>query len=76
MGIFEECLEARPFAVPGAKVDAVLASLNKEDAESLRQALLHKEIGTKRISEILKKRGYSVGRETIRAWRHREGINS
>lgn len=76
MGIFEECLEAYQGVLPGAKVDSILESLDKDDAESLRQALLHKDITSSRISDILGKRGHKVGRDAIRAWRKREGVNS
>lgn len=74
MGIFEECLEAYPSAVPGAKVDSIIASLSKEDAESLRQALSNKDISSSRIADVLARRGHKIGRDAIRGWRKREGI--
>lgn len=75
MGIFEECLESYQGVVPGAKVDSILSALEKEDSESLRQALGNKDISPSRIADVLARRGHKVGRDAIKAWRKREGVN-
>lgn len=69
MGIFEECLESQPTIAKGAKIDALLAKLDKEDSESLRNALLEEGIHHNRIIAVLEKRGYQVGKEAIINWR-------
>ena len=74
MGILEECLELSKKSVPGGKIDEILLSLSKEDNKSLNSALREKSISVARIIEVLNKRGISIGKESIRAWRKREGV--
>ena len=75
MGILEECLAGIKVNVPGGKVDEILASLPKEDAKSLLAALKEKSISTNRIIDVLRQREIKIGKESIRAWRKREGIS-
>lgn len=70
VGIFEECLNSQTKAA-GAKVDEILAQLSKEDSKSLLAALSDKSISANRISDVLRKRGITVGRDSIRSWRER-----
>lgn len=74
MGILEECLAPITTVVPGAKIDAILKTLNKEDRQSLEAALREKSISPSRISDVLSKRGMSAGRDSINSWRKREGV--
>lgn len=70
MGIFEECTqpqESRQYR--GAKVDSILASLSKQDKESLVEALMEESIPSERISRVLSKRGIVVGKHAINYWR-------
>jgi hypothetical protein len=69
MGIFEECLEENPSIKKGSKVDALLQKLDKEDRDSLLNALLEPSIHHNRIISVLEKRGYQVGKEAIVNWR-------
>jgi hypothetical protein len=75
MGILEECLAGIKVNVPGGKVDEILASLPKEDAKSLLAALKEKSISGNRIVDVLRQRGIKIGKESVRAWRKREGIS-
>lgn len=75
MGILEECLAGIKVNVPGGKVDEILASLPKEDSKSLLAALKEKSISGNRIVDVLHQRGIKIGKESVRAWRKREGIS-
>jgi hypothetical protein len=52
-------------AAPG-KLDRVLASLPKKDAEDLRTAIADEAIPAEAISRALKKLGHDIGGERIR----------
>jgi hypothetical protein len=70
MGIFEECVtpqNTRQYR--GAKVDSILASLSKQDRESLIEALKEESISPERISSVLSARGIIVGKHAIKYWR-------
>lgn len=70
MGIFEECAEPpRTKNYRGAKLDSILQSMDKKDRESLIAALMEESIPAERISNVLSKRGISVGRQAINFWR-------
>lgn len=69
MGIFEECAAKSGKQYRGAKVDAILASLSKQDKESLLAALTEESISSEKISNVLSKRGILVGKHAINYWR-------
>jgi hypothetical protein len=70
MGIFEECVEPQQSRqYKGAKIDAILASLTKQDKESLIEALMEESISPERISNVLAKRGIVAGKHAIKYWR-------
>lgn len=70
MGIFEECAEPpRTPQYKGAKIDSILESMSPKDRESLIAALMEESIPGERISNVLAKRGISVGRQAIKFWR-------
>jgi hypothetical protein len=74
MGIFEECIAPGKVVIAGAKLDSIIESLDKEDKDSLLTALRDTRISSSRISEVLIKRGHNAGRDAVRSWRKREGI--
>ncbi len=69
MGIFEECVTPQNARYKGAKVDSILASLSKQDRESLIEALKEESISAEKISLVLTRRGIAVGKHAIKYWR-------
>jgi hypothetical protein len=52
------------------KVERLLLSLSKEDADALRSSLQDLKISTRTIEKVLRKNGHAVGRGSIDNWRH------
>lgn len=53
------------------KVERLLLSLSKEDANALRSSLMDLKISTRTIEKVLKKNGHAVGRGSIDNWRNK-----
>jgi len=56
------------------KVDNLLISLNKKDADSLRKALLDPDISTRSINRVLEGNKIDCGCWAINAWRKANNV--
>lgn len=52
------------------KVDTLLASLKKEEKQSLIDALNDLQISSRVLSKVLKNHGHIIGRAAVDKWRH------
>lgn len=73
MGIYEQC-KSDTNQTQMSKVDVVLQSLGKQDAESLKKALLDESIPTRSIQRVLKSNKINCGLWAINQWRQANGI--
>jgi len=56
------------------KVDILLGSLNKKDADSLRKALLDSDVPTRSIKRVLEENKIDCGCWSINAWRKANNV--
>lgn len=73
MDFYEEC-KSETKQNQSLKVDNLLASLNKKDAESLKKALLDPDVPTRAIERVLHKNKIDCGCWAINQWRKANGI--
>lgn len=73
MDFYEEC-KSETNQHQSLKVDNLLASLNKKDAESLKKALLDPDVPTRAIERVLRKNKIECGCWAINQWRRTNGI--
>jgi len=52
------------------KIDNLLASLKKEEKQSLIDAMNDLEISSRVISKVLNNHGHNIGRAAVDKWRH------
>ena len=73
MDIYEECKQE---AIKSStnKVEVLLETLNKKDAESLKKALLDPAISTRTIARVLESNKIECGVWAINKWRRHKGI--
>ena len=73
MDIYEQC-KSDPKQHLLSKVDVVLKTLDKKDAESLRKALLDPSISTRTIERVLGDNNVGCGVWAINKWRKTNGV--
>jgi len=73
MDFYEEC-KSDTKQHKSLKVDNLLASLNKKDAESLKKALLDPDVPTRAIERVLLNNKIECGCWAINQWRKTNGI--
>ena len=73
MDIYEQCKsDAQQHSLN--KVDVVLESLDKKDAESLRKALLDPSMSTRTIERVLRDNDVCLRQWAINSWRKENGV--
>ena len=73
MDIYEQC-KSDTKQHPVSKVDVVLESLDKKDAESLKKAFLDPSISTRTIERVLENNNVSCGLWAINRWRKTNNV--
>lgn len=73
MDFYKDCKE-EVSRTNSLKVDNLLASLSKSDADNLKKALLDKEIPSRAIQRVLLKNKIKCGAWAINQWRKENGI--
>lgn len=73
MDFYEEC-KSDTKQRQTLKVDNLLKSLNKKDAESLRKALLDQDVPTRSIERVLRSNKIECGAWAINTWRKANNI--
>ena len=73
MDFYEEC-KSETKQQKSLKVDNLLASLSKKDAESLKKALLDPDVPTRAIERVLHNNKIDCGCWAINQWRKNHGI--
>ena len=73
MDIYEQC-KADAEKNSNTKVEALLKTLSKKDADSLRKAMLDPAIPTRAICRVLEENKINCGMWAINKWRKSNGI--
>ena len=73
MNIYEQC-KSDSSKNEMCKVDVVLKSLSKQDAESLKKALLDSTISTRTIERVLESNNVRCGSWAINKWRKMNNV--